>query len=72
MDDYEALAKELLAVSEKLGLMEARMIDVERVNARLEEAALSTSRAMAEVSRHWDAVYDAMRRVEKEDLEGVI
>jgi hypothetical protein len=27
---------------------------------------------MAEVSRHWDAVYDAMRRVEKEDLEGVI
>ena len=29
------------------------------MNARLEELALTTARAMAEVSRHWDAVYDA-------------
>jgi hypothetical protein len=69
MDDYEAVAQELSAVSEKLRLLEQRLAEVERVNARLEEAALSTSRAMAEVSRHWDAVYDAMRRVEKDDLE---
>jgi hypothetical protein len=34
------------------------------VNARLEEAALTTARAMAEISRHWDAVYEAMRRAE--------
>jgi hypothetical protein len=40
---------------------------VERVNARLEEAALTTVRAMAEVSRHWDAVYDAMRRADRID-----
>ena len=39
------------------------------MNARLEEAALTTARAMAEVSRHWDAVYDAMRRADRIDLE---
>ena len=64
MDDYEALAQELSAVAEKLRLLEQRIAEVERVNARLEEAALSTARSMAEVSRHWDAVYDAMRREE--------
>jgi hypothetical protein len=39
------------------------------VNARLEEAALTTARALGEVSRHWDAVYDAMRRANKIDRE---
>jgi hypothetical protein len=43
--------------------------EVERVNARLEEAALTTARALEEVSRHWDAVYDAMRRAERIDRE---
>jgi hypothetical protein len=38
------------------------MTEVERVNARLEEAALATARGLAEVSHHWDAVYAAMRR----------
>ena len=64
MDDYEAVAQELSAAAEKLRLLEQRLVEVERVNARLEEAALSTSREMAEISGHWDAVYDAMRRVE--------
>jgi len=64
MEDYEAVAQELSAVAEKLRLLEQRMAEVERVNARLEEAALSTARALGEVSRHWDALYDAMRRVE--------
>jgi malonyl-CoA decarboxylase len=41
--------------------------EVERVNARLEEAALTTARALGEVSHHWDAVYDAMRRDRVED-----
>jgi hypothetical protein len=40
------------------------------VNARLEEAALSTARALGEVSRHWDAVYEAMRREEEESSMG--
>jgi hypothetical protein len=45
------------------------LAEVERVNARLEDAALTTARAMAEASRHWDAVYDAMRRADKIDQE---
>ena len=40
------------------------MVEVEKVNARLEEAALTTARALAEISAHWDAVYEAMRRVD--------
>jgi hypothetical protein len=39
MEDYEAVAQELSAVAEKLRLLEQRMAEVERVNARLEEAA---------------------------------
>jgi hypothetical protein len=38
-----------------------------RVNARLEEAALTTAPCLGEVSRHWDAVYDAMRRADRID-----
>jgi len=49
--------------------LEERLAEVERVNARLEEAALTTARALGEVSRHWDAVYDAMRRANKIDRE---
>ena len=67
MDDYEVVAEELSQLAEKLGDLEARLIEVERVNARLEEAALTTARALGEVSRHWDAVYDAMRRAERLD-----
>ncbi len=39
-----------------------RLADVEKVNARLEEAALITARALGEISGHWDAVYEALRR----------
>jgi predicted nuclease with TOPRIM domain len=67
MDDYEVLAQELSDLGEKLRGLEERLTEVERVNARLEEAALTTARAMAEVSRHWDAVYDAMRRADRID-----
>jgi hypothetical protein len=50
-------------------VLEERMAEVERVNTRLEEAALTTARAMAEVSRRWDAVYDAMRRADRIDRQ---
>ena len=69
MDDYEVVAQELSDLGEKLGGLEARVAEVERVNARLEEAALTTARALGEVSRHWDAVYDAMRRANRIDRE---
>lgn len=66
MDDYEVVAQELSGLAEKIRGLEDRIVEVERVNARLEEAALSTARALGEVSRHWDAVYEAMRRVERD------
>jgi len=69
LEDYELIAQELSALGEKLARVEdlvsdlsARMVDVERVNARLEEAALTTAQALAEISGHWEAVYEAMRR----------
>ena len=67
MDDYEVVAQELNGLGEKIRDLEERLAEVERVNARLEDAALTTARALGEVSRHWDAVYDAMRRAERTD-----
>ncbi len=67
MDDYEVVARELSELEGKLRTLEERVAEVERVNMRLEEAALTTARALSEVSRHWDAVYDAMRRADRLD-----
>jgi len=58
------IAEELSGLGEKIRKLEKRMAEVEQVNARLEDAALTTARAMQEISTHWDAVYDAMRRDE--------
>jgi len=69
MDDYEVVVKELSQLAEKCAALEERLAEVERVNARLEEAALTTARALGEVSRHWDAVYDAMRRADRIDRQ---
>jgi hypothetical protein len=67
VDDYEVVAEELSQLGDKWRELEERVAEVERVNTRLEEAALTTARALAEVSHHWDAVYDAMRRGRVED-----
>ena len=56
------IAQELSALRHKLDDIEKRLAAVEKGNTRLEEAALTTARAMAEISGHWDAVYEAMRR----------
>src|SRR6478672_4448464 len=69
MDDYEVLAQELSKLAERCRDLEQRVVEVEKVNARLEEAALTTARALGEVSRHWDAVYDAMRRADRIDKQ---
>jgi hypothetical protein len=55
----------LRGLGKKLNDLEKRLAEVERVNARLEEAALTTARGLAEVSGHWDAVYEAMRRKDR-------
>lgn len=64
MQDYELIAQELSSLAEKVSTFEARLTEIENVNARLEDAALTTARALAEISGHWDAVYEAMRRRE--------
>ena len=56
------IAQELSALGHKLDDFDTRLAAVEKVNARLEEAALTTARALGEISGHWDAVYEAMRR----------
>ena len=62
MHDAEMIAQELSALGHKLDDLEKRLAAVEAVNTRLEEAALTTARALGEISGHWDAVYEAMRR----------
>jgi hypothetical protein len=62
LQDYELIAQELSALSERVAELSKRLGAVEQVNTRLEDAALTTARALAEISGHWDAVYEAMRR----------
>jgi predicted nuclease with TOPRIM domain len=69
MQDYEMIAQELERLSEKVSDLRERMSEVERVNARLEAAALTTSRALQQIAQHWDAVYEAMRRSEVGELD---
>jgi outer membrane murein-binding lipoprotein Lpp len=68
-DDSEMLAQQVSALNEKVARLEQRMAEVEKVNARLEKAALTTARALQEISGHWDAVYEAMRRTERSHSE---
>ena len=63
------IAQELSGLGEKVRGLEKRIAEVERVNARLEDAALITARALQEIAGHWDAVYEAMRRQEVVDSE---
>ena len=67
--DSEMLAQQVSGINEKVAALEQRMAEVEKVNSRLEQAALTTARALREISGHWDAVYEAMRRAEKSDSE---
>jgi hypothetical protein len=69
VQDFELIAEEVSDLGQRLTILEnrlsdilVRLQDVERVNTRLEGAALTTARALAEIAGHWDAVYEAMRR----------
>jgi hypothetical protein len=68
MHDAEMIAQELSALGHKLDDLEKRLTSVEVVNTRLEEIALTTSRALGEISGHWDAVYEAMRRKDESQV----
>jgi hypothetical protein len=64
------IAQEVSSLADRIGALERRVDDVEKVNGRLEQAALITARALQEISGHWDAVYEAMRREEERTGEG--
>ena len=66
MSDYELIAQQVSSLAEKIDALTRRVDEVEKVNARLEAAALTTARSMEEIATHWDAVYEAMRRREPE------
>ena len=62
LTDSDIIAREVSGHRTRLEAIEKRLDEVEKVNARLEEAALTTARALGEISGHWEAVYEAMRR----------
>ena len=62
--ESEVLAQELDNLGQQFHTLETRLAEVERIIEGLETAALSTARALEEVSAHWDSVYRAMRRAE--------
>ena len=66
--DSELLAQQVSGLNEKIRRLEQRLAEVEQVNSRLEKAALITARSLQEISGHWNAVYEAMRRTETVDL----
>ena len=65
--ESEVIAQQLNALGGKIARLEERLGEVDKVIARLEGAALTTSRGMQEISHHWDAVYEAMRREEQDE-----
>ena len=76
-EENELIAQELSKLREDVRMLgetvrglAQRMAEAEQMNARLEDAALTTARAMQEISSHWDAVYEAMRRDEVVDVYG--
>ena len=65
--ESEVIAQQLSTLGARITRLEARLAEVDPVIARLEVAALTTARSMQEISQHWDAVYEAMRRDEQQN-----
>lgn len=68
MTDFDIIAREISGYRTRFEAIEKRLEEVEQVNAGLEDAALTTARALQEISGHWNAVYEAMRRKDQSQL----
>jgi hypothetical protein len=68
LTDFDIIAREVSGYRTRFEAIEKRLDEVEKVNARLEDAALTTARALQEISGHWNAVYEAMRRKDESQL----
>ena len=66
--ESEVIAQQVSALGRRVEAIELRLDHLDRVIARLEGAALTMANSMQEISRHWDAVYEAMRRAEDPDV----
>jgi hypothetical protein len=67
----ELVAEEVARLSRLVNTLHMRLAAVERVNERLEAAALVTNERFGEIARHWGAVYEAMKAAETEMGEAV-
>ena len=61
LTDFDIIAREVSGYRARFEAIEKRLDEVEKVNARLEEAAQTTARALEEIAGHWNAVYEAMQ-----------
>jgi len=68
LTDFDIIAREVSGYRTRFEAIEKRLVEVEKVNARLEDAALITARALQEISGHWNAVCEAMRRRDESQL----
>ena len=68
MTDFDIIAREISGYRTRFEAIEKRLEEVEQVNAGLEDAALTTARALQEISGHWNAVYEALRRKDQSQL----
>src|SRR6266852_4292431 len=68
LTDFDIIAREVSGHRTRLEAIEKRLDEVEKVNARLEDAALTTGRALGEISGLGNAVYEAMRRKDETQL----
>jgi len=69
LEDFETIAQEVSALGQRVSRLEQRLEHLEKVSTGLEEAALTTARALQEISAHWDKVYEAMRRRDTTGLD---
>jgi tetrahydromethanopterin S-methyltransferase subunit G len=68
LSEFDIIAREVSGYRTRFEAIEKRLDEVEKVNARLEEVALTTARAIGEISGRWNAVYEAMRRRDESQL----